>query len=137
MHYIHGFIGLVLIVLALIHVPYPEPLQWLPYTGAAILALLTLVSDISIPVSRLLAIATAGVMFFFFAAFFLIVPKLTADWYLNPYGWEAVSRILGAFVMIPILSDYSCRLKADCLEAREARRSAFFSAPSDVRTPGR
>jgi hypothetical protein len=76
-------------------------------------------------------------MFFFFAAFFLIVPKLTADWYLSQYGWEAVCRILGAFVMIPILSDYSCRLKAECLEAREARRTAFFSVPSDVHTHGR
>ena len=77
MHYIHGSIGCVLVVLALIHVPYPEPLAWLPYTGAAILAFLTLLPDISVPVSRLLAIATAAVMFFFFAAFFLMVSAVT------------------------------------------------------------
>jgi len=45
----------------------------------------------------------------------------------------AVCRILAAFLMIPVLSDYSCRLKKDCVEAREARRNAFFSVPSHIR----
>lgn len=137
MQYIHGFIGCVLILLALIHLPYPAPLAWLPYAGAAILALITLKSDISIGLSRLLAIATAGMMFFFFAAFFLMVPKLEADWYTSQFGWSAVCLILSAFVMIPILSDYSCKLKADCREARAAHKSAFFSVPGNVRTESR
>jgi len=137
MQYIHGFIGCVLVVLALIHFPYPAPLAWLPYAIAAVLAFITLKTDISVALSRVLAIATAGMMFFFFALFFLIVPKLEANWYMSQFGWAAVCRILSAFVMIPILSDYSCRLKADCLEARAARRTAFFSVPSHIRPEGR
>ena len=76
-------------------------------------------------------------MFFFFAWFFLMVPSLEADWYANQAGWAAVCRLLGAFLMIPILSEYSCRLKADCLEARAARRTAFFSVPSHIRPESR
>lgn len=132
MQYIHGFIGCVLVLLALIHVPYPYPLAWLPYAIAACLAFITLKSEISQGLSRILAIATAGTMFFFFAWFFVKVPTLDADWYASQAGWAAVCRILAAFVMIPILSEYSCRLKADCLEAR-ARNRAFFSVPESVR----
>ena len=137
MQYIHGFIACLLVLLAVIHIPFPEPLAWLPYSVAAALALITLKSDISIPVSRVLAIATTGMMFFFFALFFLIVPTLEANWYTTQYGWAAVCLLLSAFVMIPILSDYSCRLKADCREARAARRTAFFSVPSHINPESR
>ena len=137
MQYIHGFIGCVLVVLALIHLPYPTPLAWLPYAGAALLAFITLKSDLSLGLSRILAILTVAVMFFFFAYFFLLVPNLADDWYKTQFGWAAVSRIVSAFFMIPILSDYSCRLKADCLEERAARRAAFFSVPSHIRPEGR
>lgn len=137
MQYIHGFIACVLVLLALIHIPFPEPFAWLPYSIAAVLAFLTLKSEISIPLSRVLAIATTGMMFFFFALFFLVVPTLKADWYTSQYGWAAVGLLLSAFVMIPILSDYSCRLKADCREARAARRSAFFSVPSHIHPESR
>lgn len=137
MQYIHGLIGCILVVLALIHVPYPAPFAWAPYAGAAALAFITLQHEIGIAVSRLLAIITAGLMFFFFALFFLAVPRLEADWYTSQYGWAAVCLILSAFLMIPILSDFSCRLKKECVEAREARRTAFFSAPSHIRPHGR
>lgn len=137
MQYIHGFIGLLLVLMALIHVPFPDPFQWLPYAVAASLAFLTLSRNLSTGMSRVLAICSTGMMFFFFALFFLLVPRLEADWYMTQYGWSAVCRILGAFLMIPILSDYSCRLKKECLEAREERRTAFFSVPSNVRPHGR
>ena len=78
MQYIHGFIACLLVLLALIHIPFPEPLAWLPYSIAAGLAFLTLKSELSLPVSRVLAIATTGMMFFFFALFFLVVPTLSA-----------------------------------------------------------
>lgn len=133
MQYIHGFIGFVLVVMALIHVPFPDPLEWLPYAVAAGLAFITLTQNLSMGIARVLAILTAGAMFFFFAIFFLLVPRLDADWYTTQYGWAAVCRILAAFLMIPVLSDYSCRLKKDCVEAREARRNAFFSVPSHIR----
>ena len=137
MQYIHGFIAVLLVLLAVIHIPFPEPFAWLPYSIAAALAVLTLKSEISIPVSRVLAIATTGMMFFFFALFFLVVPTLKAGWYTTQYGWAAVCLLLSAFVMIPILSDYSCRLKADCREARAARKTAFFSVPSHINPESR
>jgi len=134
MLYLNGLIGCIFAVIALLHVPHPMPWSWVPYLGAAILALITLKREIGDMLSRALAVITTLTMFFFFAGFFVVVPKLAADWYSHQEGWEAVCLILGAFAMIPILSDYSCRLKAECREAREAsRRRAFFSVPSHIR----
>ncbi len=135
MLYVHGLIGIIFIAIALIHVPHPTPLFWLPYALGAFLTLFTLRTELSVPVSRVLALSTTVLMFFFFASFFVTVPKLAADWYTHQHGWEAVCLILGAFAMIPILSDYSCRLKAECLEARRAaRKHSFFSVPEHIRS---
>jgi hypothetical protein len=132
MLYLNGLIGCIFVLIALLHVAHPMPLTWVPYLGAAVLALITLKREVSDMFSRALAVITTIMMFFFFAGFFVVVPKLAADWYLHQEGWEAVCRLLGAFAMIPILSDYSCRLKAECLEARAHRRRAFFSVPSHI-----
>lgn len=132
MQYITGFIGCTFITIALMHAFHPTPLSWAPYVGAAFLAFITLKNEIRLPVARVLAITTTVVMFFFFAGFFVVIPQLATDWYLQQAGWSAVCLILSAFLMLPILSDYSCRLKADCHEARVARRRAFFSVPSHI-----
>jgi hypothetical protein len=132
MRYIIGLIGCIFIVIALAHAPLPTPLSWLPYLCAAGLAFTTLKNDIRIPLARILAVCTVLAMFFFFAAFFVVVPKLEADWYMHQTGWSAVSLILGAFLMLPILSNYSCILKADCRDARVVRRRAFFSVPHHI-----
>ena len=131
MLYINGLIGCIFILIALLHAPYPMPFAWLPYLGAATLAFITCKREIGTALSRALAVITTVTMFSFFAAFFVVVPKLEANWYLQQEGWHAVCLILGAFAMIPILSDYSCRLKAECREAR-AHRRAFFSVPSHI-----
>jgi hypothetical protein len=134
MQYINGFIGFVLVLFAVAHVPHPTPLAWLPYAGAALLAFITLKSEISIGLARILAISTTAMMFFFFAGFFVVAPKLAADWYMHQAGWAAVCLILSAFTMIPLLSEYSCRLKKDCRDERAARRTAFFSVPGHIPT---
>jgi hypothetical protein len=134
MQYLNGLIGITFVVISLIHAPLPDPFSWVPYAIASVLAFISLKTDISLPISRVLAIGTTVLMFIFFAGFFVVVPSLDADWYLHQDGWEAVTRILGAFAMIPILSDYSCRLKAECREARMRRgRHAFFSVPDHIR----
>jgi len=135
MQYLNALIGITFIVISLIHAPLPDPFSWVPYSIAAVLAFVSLKSEISLPISRVLAIGTTVLMFIFFAGFFVVVPSLEADWYLHQDGWEAVTRILGAFAMIPILSDYSCRLKAECREARLRGRGrhAFFSVPDHIR----
>lgn len=132
MQYIHGFIGFILVLLAVAQVPHPTPLAWLPYAGAALLAFITLKTEISIGLARILAISTTAMMFFFFAGFFVVAPKLAADWYMHQAGWAAVCLILSAFAMIPLLSEYSCRLKKDCRDERAARRTAFFSVPGHI-----
>ena len=142
LQYVHGLIGVAFVAVALIHVPYPSPLLWLPYALAALLAFITLRNELSLGLSRILAISTTVLMFFFFAGFFVMVPDLARDWYRHQHGWEAVCRIFAAFAMIPILSDFSCRLKAECAEARLSARRAFFSvpehiAPEEIRPPAK
>lgn len=137
MQYFHGVVGVTFAALALLHVPHPSPWLWLPYAAGAGLAFLTLVPNLSIFLSRLLAIAATALMFFFFAGFFMEVPRLASDWYQSQEGWSVVARLVGAFTLIPVLSDYSCRCKAECREARAGRESqsgspGFFSAPDQA-----
>ena len=50
----------------------------------------------------------------------------------NTSTMDALGMLIGAFAMIPVLSDYSCRLKADCREELATRkRGSFFSAPQE------
>ena len=132
MQYINGLIGCVFVLIGLVHVPHPMPLTWLPYLGAAVLAFISVKPEIGIGLARVLAVATTAAMFFFFAGFFVVAPKLAADWYIRPEGWDAVGCILAAFLMLPILSEYSCRLKADCRDAVQDQSRSFFAAPSSA-----
>lgn len=138
MQYFHAAVGVTFAILALLHVPHPSPWLWVPYATGSVLAFLTLVPDMSIAVSRLLAVAATVLAFFFFAGFFMEVPRLESDWYQGQEGWFAVARLLGAFTLIPVLSDFSCRCKAECREARagrvaeKRRHPRIFSAPDHV-----
>ena len=140
MRYFQGLIGVTFVVLALLHVPHPSPWLWVPYAGGATLAFLALVPNLSIFVSRILAIAATALMFFFFAGFFMEVPRLASDWYQSQEGWAAVSRLVGAFTLIPVLSGYSCRCKAECREHAGERglsgRHGFFTVPDEARPGG-
>ena len=131
MTYIKAFIVCIFIVMALLHVSQPMPLCGI-YLGTTVLALITLKREISDMFSRPLAVITTLAMFFFFAEFFVVAPRLSEGWYLYQEGWRAACLLLGTFAMIPILSDYSCRLKAECVEAGAHPRWAFFSVPSHI-----
>ncbi len=138
MQYVLAAIGVLFVVLALLHVPHPTPWLWAPYAGGAVLAFLTLIPRLPILVSRFLAIAATGLMFFFFFGFFMEVPRLESDWYMSQEGWSAVSLLLGAFTLIPVLSGYSCRCKAECRESVGSSRNPlrnhdFFTAPEQPR----
>ena len=136
MPYLSGIVGCVFVLIALLHVPHPMPFAWVPYAIAGALALIALKRETPDAVVRALAVATTATMFFFFAGFFVVAPKLAADWYQHQEGWAAVCLILSAFAMIPVLSDYSCRLKADCHRLPAKTRLAFFSVPGHI-TSGR
>ncbi|MCZ6852717.1 MAG: hypothetical protein O7G86_02255 [Gammaproteobacteria bacterium] len=86
---------------------------WVFYTSAAILAFISLNSHIKLTASRILAVLTTLLMFFFFAQFFSVAPGLEGAWYRESKFWEAFSEIMAAFLLIPVLSDYTRRLKAE------------------------
>ena len=84
-------------------------------------------------VARMLAVATTILMFAFFASFFGLVPQFEQGWYASAIGLEAVSVLIGAFALIPVLSAHSCRLKGDCARSIQQKRSGFFSPPNELR----
>jgi hypothetical protein len=139
MQYVYGLIGVLFVVIALLHVPHPSPWLWLPYALGAALAGLALIPNLNILLARLLAVGATALMFFLFAGFFMAVPKLSSDWYQSQEGWLVVTRLLGAFTLIPLLSDFSCRCKAECIAARSrsaaaaSRAGGFFTAPEQPR----
>jgi len=126
--YLNGFIGFGFILLALLHLGVPDGSFLIgAYLLGSALAFTTLVRRLSLNVSRLLALATTAATFFYFIGFFQMAPHLGEGWY--AVHTKALGQLLGAFAMIPVLAEYSCRLKADCREAMEGHRIGFFSAP--------
>lgn len=136
MHCFNALFGCTFTILALLHVPHPTPWLWVPYFAGAVLAFLTLTPNLSVFASRILAIVATGLMFYLFAGFFMDVPKLASDWYQSQEGWLAVAQLLGAFTLIPVLSAYSCRCKAEREQhqpaRREGRHHGFFTVPDQV-----
>ncbi len=136
MRMINAVIGFFLLALAVLHFFIPNHTHFIALYGAgALLAFVALFRHISINVARLFAIATTAVMFFYFAGFFKMAPHFHEQWYTSGAGLEGVGMLLSAFAMIPVLSCYSCLLKADCRETRIARpqkRRAFFSVPDHI-----
>ena len=125
MLYLNGLIGCLFVVLAVLHFGAVEPLQAIALsTAGATLAFLTLKTELSVNASRVLALLTTVLMFVFFARFFHLAPNLDTQ---SPR--EVFGSLFAAFSMIPILSVYSCRLKAECREVYQRKRRAFFSVP--------
>lgn len=139
MHMVTGIIGCTLLTLAVMHAFIPREsyhiFMWL-YGAGAICAFVSMRGQMPLLVVRLLALATTAVMFVYFAAFFKMAPHFQEEWYRSGAGLEAVGMLLSAFAMIPVLSCYSCMLKADCRESLQRdreRRPAFFSVPESVK----
>ncbi|MEM7097245.1 MAG: hypothetical protein AAF541_03225 [Pseudomonadota bacterium] len=141
--------GTILLLLALLHVFIPEHLHYIAlYGSGSLFAFVALRQDLSQNVARLFAIGTTAVMFFYFAGFFTLAPHFHEYWYRSGVGLEGVGLLLSAFAMIPVLSCYSCLLKADCAEQLAAyerskqeeakgqtsrfKRPAFFSVPEHI-----
>ncbi len=128
MSYLNGFIGFGFILLALLHLGVPDASLLIgAYLFGSALAFVTLVRRLPLNVSRVLALVTTAATFFYFIGFFQMAPHLGNGWY--AVHTKALGQLLGAFAMIPVLAEYSCRLKADCVEAGERHRIGFFSVP--------
>ena len=97
--------------------------------GAA-LAFPALVRSLPPGLSRLLAIAATAFLFFYFAGFLKVAHQLGSGWY--TMHMVALGQLLGAFAMIPLLAEYSCRLKASCMEVEASKQPAFFAVPSEI-----
>jgi len=122
-------IAAVLVVFAVLQLNDPDSLQWfLAYASGAAVAALTLPRALPRIVHRVLAVATMLVMFFYFFGFFQLAPGLTEQWWQTEVGREAFGLFVGGFAMMPVLSCYSCRLKATCA-AKDRRAPAVFSSP--------
>ncbi len=127
MSYLNGFIGFGFILLALLHLGVPDGNLLIgAYLVGSALAFITLLR-LPLNIARVLAVVTTVAAFFYFIGFFQMAPHLGPGWY--AVHTKALGQLLGAFAMIPVLAEYSCRLKADCQEARKGDRLGFFSVP--------
>ena len=80
-------------------------------------------------VVRVLAFLSTVIMFCFFWQFFSLTPTLQTGWYREAGTLDAVGFLIAGFGMIPVLSEYTCRMKANGNCAR-ARRNAAAGAPT-------
>ena len=129
MRYINGLIGVALLVVAGSHVGKTDWLIWLPIYGAgAVIALSSLKAQMPGWMVWACAVAATGMMFGYFSLFFQIAPHLRGDWIVQ--GHACSNLLIAAFCMIPVLSEYSRRMKVkqDARAARGRRQSiAEFS----------
>ena len=137
MRLINGTIGCVLLAIAVLHLFIPGHVQAAAiYALGAILAVITIRQSMGINTARVLAVITTAAMFFYFAGFFQQVHLFHENWYRSAHALEALGMLLSAFAMIPVLSVYSCVLKADCPQQAQIKRRAFFSAPDQIEDAG-
>ena len=131
MRIFNAIVGCMLLGLAVMHGFIPKtPLLSVIYAAGAVLALASLWRNVSFSFARVFAFLTVAAMFFYFAAFFRIVDHFHENWYRGGMALEAVGMLLSAFAMIPVLSVFSCRMKADCVEPSSTSQ-ALFSAPDE------
>lgn len=112
MRYVNGLIGVALLVLAVTYLDEADSVPWsLIYGYGALVALLSLKTRITEQVAWIGAIGATAAMFCYFALFFQMVPHLRGDWVFR--GHECIYLVAAAFSMIPVLSNFSCRLKGN------------------------
>lgn len=98
------------------------------YLAGAVISGAALLDGLPRNAYRLLAISTMCLMFFYFFRFFQHAPHLQGNLLQQETSREALGLLFSAFAMMPVLSRYSCRLKAT-RAAKNRRSPAVFSAP--------
>lgn len=134
---VNGAIGGVFVLLLVMYVTGVEEMNnnCAGMLGSAtVLSFLTFIPRLPLWAVRTAAVLTVGLMFYFFASFFYLAPTLGEAWYRSPGSLTVFSFLFGAFCMIPLLSEYSCRLKADCPHRRQRgiAKRGFFSVPEKL-----
>ena len=111
MHYVNAIIAVALLGLALLM--RHQPGEAAMFIVGAVLAAIAFKHWLSTWMVRTLAFVAAGTMFCYFGRFLLLVPTLQPDWYWQPLEVvDAVGLLFAGFAMMPVLSEYSCRMKA-------------------------
>ena len=127
MRLVNAVIAVALVALAVLKLDDPSGASM--FLFGALIAAFALKHYLSAWSVRVLAFLAAGTLFCYFGQFFYLVPHLQPSWYWQWQGdaLEATALLLSGFAMIPVLSEYSCRLKAsrECVRGRrqfEARK---------------
>ena len=124
---VNAIIAVGLLVFALL--ARDEPGNAAMFIGGAVLAAIAFKHWLSTWMVRVLALVSAAAMFSYFAQFFVLVPTLQPGWYWQPHeAVGAVGLLFAGFAMIPVLSEYSCRMKAS-EECERGRRQAHDRNP--------
>lgn len=137
MRYLNGIIGGIFLILTLLYAGQGSTAHFSCLSMLALataLAFTTFAPSLPISLSRVLAVITVATMFYFFAGFFTMASSFEGQWYKSATAFEAIAFLLSAFCLLPVLSDFSCRLKADCprSRARIGERKGFFTVPADL-----
>jgi len=138
MRTVNTIVACILASFAVLHVFIPShlPLAALFGAGALLSALTVIPRSMSIHAARVAAVITAALMFFYFAGFFTMAPEFEEGWHKTGAALDGLAMLLSAFLMIPVLSCYSCLLKAEgCEQFRskeEPKRGSFFSVPDHI-----
>lgn len=122
MQYVNAIIAVALLGLAVLM--RDEPGQAMMFVLGAVLAAVAFKHWLSTWMVRLLAFVAAGTMFCYFGNFLFLVPTLQPDWYWQPLDvLDAAGLLFAGFAMIPVLTEYSCRMKAS-KECERGRRQS-------------
>ena len=139
MRTVTAIIACVLATFAVLHAFIPNHLfiAFLFGAGAFLAAITIIPRSMGIHTARFLALCTTALMFFYFAGFFSMAPEFEEGWHKTGAALDGLAMLLSAFLMIPVLSCYSCLLKAEGCEQfrtkKEPKRGAFFSVPDHIK----
>ncbi len=115
MRYVNGIMAVVLMAFAILQLrDAGNVLLFLSFAGGSVLALLSLKRSLSLMTARGLAGLSTVAMFFYFAGFFRYCPEMSSGWYMLDKAPGLIGLLVAGFAMIPVLSVYSCWMKAEC-----------------------
>jgi len=131
MRYVNGIIAFVLMAFAISQMGESGSVTLvLSFAGGSVLALLSLQRSLSLMTARGLAVLSAIAMFSYFSSFFRYCPEMSTGWYLLDKAPGLIGLLIAGFAMIPVLSVYSCWMKAECnmcLESKTPSRTVGHS----------
>ena len=134
MRYVNATTGVALFGLALAQLwLLDDPAAAFLFAFGAVLALLAAKHWLHGKVVRLLAFLAAGAMFCFFWQFFSLTPMLQAGWYLQPGMVNVVGLLFAGFGMMPVVSEYTGRMKANGKGERARRKAASVPLLASLR----